>query len=81
MINKVETSRAMIPGIHNIASVGSRPIYRTGVIISSSPPLLSPKYIEAMEKRDTTKYNTITNPMQGITQNPYILRDLDKKKK
>jgi len=86
-ISKLESSpKPMIPGLYNLASVGTRPIYRTGVLITNSPNLGgSAKYDAAsMESKGKSmkeqSYNTITNPYPTLTSNPYILREMQKYK-
>jgi hypothetical protein len=81
--SKLENSvSGMVPGIYNLASVGSRPIYRTGVMITSNSPMgVSAKYVERTsdEKNERKeKYNTITNQIPQVTQNPYILKEMRK---
>ncbi len=92
----------MIPGINNLASVGSRPTCRIGKVIVSnaSTTLISPlasanntkhtfdgighEAVGAASKTKETKvshvtslrYNTITNPIPLLTQNPYINREI-----
>ena len=55
--NKLESSpKGMVPGIFNIDSVGSRAIYRTGVMIAKSPSIgMSSKYMEEVRKLEEKK--------------------------
>jgi hypothetical protein len=55
--NKLESSpKGMVPGIFNIDSVGSRAIYRTGVMIAKSPSIgMSSKYMEEVRKLEGKK--------------------------
>jgi len=72
----------MVPGLYNLASVGTRPILRTGAIITNSPGLTQKSKYEAiqrMEKQAKDTYNPITNPIPKMTQNPYLLREMQKR--
>ena len=75
----------MIPGIYNLASVGTRPIYRTGVMIANSPPIPSAKAYEHHNKSanvlQSYRYNPITNQIPMLTSNPYILKEMQRYKK
>ena len=55
--NKLESSpKGMVPGIFNIDSVGSRAIYRTGVMIAKSPSIgMSSKYMNEVRKLEEKK--------------------------
>ena len=87
-INKIENAPThLIPGLYNLASVGTRPIYRTGVMIASSnsPPMNSLKanpdrHGNSKSISDSNRYNPITNQIPMLTSNPYILKELHKYK-
>jgi hypothetical protein len=79
--SKLENSvGGMVPGLYNLASVGTRPIYRTGVMISTGSPLsVSAKYADKGDNSERKNvYNTITNQIPLVTQNPYILKEMRK---
>lgn len=76
---------AMIPGINNINSIGSRPTCRGGRAIINgsfiSPESMSTKainstYIATPILKRTKYYNPITNPIPMISQNPYVVREV-----
>ena len=78
--SKLENSvGGMVPGLYNLASVGTRPIYRTGVMISTGSPMcMSAKYAKGENIEKKNVYNTITNQIPLVTQNPYILKEMRK---
>lgn len=82
-INKMASAHShLIPGLYNIASIGTRPIYRLGLMLSSSPRQSSvPKRDRSADDKLTLgRYNPITNQIPMITSNPYIMRELEKYK-
>ena len=81
-VDKFEKSpRPMIPGLYNLATVGTRPIYHTGVMITNSLNLGSAPHVQQeSHKVLNNKYNPITNPIPTMTSNPYFLREMQKYK-
>ena len=72
-----------MPWINSIPSVGSRPTCRIGKAIVSNSMLgpLPSLYTSQEAKKDkvhvtSLKYNTITNPLPLLTQNPYINQEI-----
>lgn len=73
-----EAPKGMVPGIYNIASVGSKPIYRTGIMIAQS---YSQKTLQNHSSGSQTKFNTICNPIPLVMTNPYVIKDMIKQQK
>ena len=74
---------AVIPGIHHISSIGSRPTCRGGRAIIN-PSFLSPEPNKNLLNNNITTpiikktpyYNPITNPIPVSTRNPYIMKEM-----
>ena len=77
---KIENNHnGLIPGLYNLASIGSRPIYRTGMMIANTSPIANNKFGEGPNSEGKIvkqKYNTITNQIPYVTTNPYILKQM-----
>lgn len=74
-----DSSIAMVPGLYNIASVGTKPICRIGANYRS---ITKPHMINQDSTHTSMdverKYNPITNPFSVFTSNPYILKEIKK---
>ena len=78
-IGKIEGAHShLIPGLTNLASVGTRPIYRTGVMIANSPNIGGGKAnMDKVGKQSVeVRYNPITNQIPMLTANPYIMKEM-----
>jgi hypothetical protein len=75
--DKYDSLHAMIPGLTNIPSIGTRPIYHSGVQISTTAKPAARSIEEYTPPMNV--YNPITNPIPVITLNPYILKQFRKK--
>jgi hypothetical protein len=90
--------QGMVPGIHNLESVGSRPLLRKANDDYYASQSTDPKFLTRNDNRSTknlrskikpledfahigtplrtsNKYNTITNPIPFVNQNPYIVKE------
>lgn len=79
-VNSIKTpSNGLVPGLYNIASIGTRPVHR--VAANNVREMHMSTHADAIEKSyeiPHLKYNPITNPIAMITSNPYILKEMNK---
>lgn len=66
---------ALIPGINNIPSVGSKPTCKVGKTIVNNSLMSIPKLKSPITNEEIPFYNPITNPVPRFTDNPYIMKE------